>query len=130
MWFLNAMSLIACAFNFLILTIGAYYFRFLIIGTLCNCCCSIFHGFVIYNLYLGMISPFGKLCKLNTSTSTYIGDYQWDYSGTTYYDEHTSILFMGIIQACLFTCQCFCCWIPCYTTPLNHDIEIEAEKVE
>lgn len=80
-------------------------------------------------MFSGVTSPISRACGMNKSTSTYKGDYEWDYSGTSYENEYFIMFAFAIVQTIFWTVQCYCCCIPLFTTPVK-DKEYEAEKKE
>lgn len=105
--------------NFLVMTFGAWFWWPRYIGCIMNCClanCTLIGGIVSI---VAVGRPYGRICSYNRSTSTYKGDYEWDFDGMTYEDEFGMLLGVGVLSFVFWFFQCCCCWIPCYTTPLK-----------
>jgi len=105
--------------NFLVMTFGTWFWWPRYIGCIMNCClanCTLIGGIVSI---VAVGRPYGRICSYNRSTSTYKGDYEWDFDGRTYEDEFGMILGVGVLSFVFWFIQCCCCWIPCYTTPLT-----------
>jgi hypothetical protein len=64
-------------------------------------------------------------CGSGLATSTYKGDYEWDWEGMTYKDER------GLMQGCasamllFWFAQCCCCWCPLSCTPVKDETKIQ-----
>ena len=104
------------AANFVIMTLGAFYFYPRIIGTFINCCYGCCH-LIAWTLILGMrFNPIGNHCVLNVAPLQYTGDNTFDDSWT-YKKDGSVLAILGALQFILWCCQCYCCWLPLYCTP-------------
>ena len=109
------------AVNFIVLTIGAFWFWPRFIGTICNCFLSCCHGIGVGFLFAGALNPYPRICSYNKSTSSYEGDYEWNYEGMTYEREHGMMFFLGVLQFIIMCAQCCCCCLPLCCTPAKDD---------
>ena len=125
-WSYNAAWAIIMACNFVLMTIGAFWFWPRYIGTICNCCLGCCHISGIGFMLAGALNPYPRICSFNKSTAEYKGDYEWDYDGMTYQNEHSLMLGFAIVQLIFWTVQCCCCCLPLCTTPVKD----EAHKAE
>ena len=83
-WSYNAAWAIIMGLNFILMTIGAFWFWPRFIGTWCNCCLGCCHISGISFMLAGATNPMGRICSYNKSTVEYKGDYEWDYDGMSY----------------------------------------------
>ena len=75
------------------------------------------------------MGPYGRICSYNISTSTYLGDKEWDEDGMTYQNDHNLMYTLALLQVILISAQCCCCWVPLCGTPVL-DEEHAQRKIE
>jgi len=107
--------------NFILMTIGAFWFWPRFIGTWCNCCLGCCHITGISFMLAGATNPMGRYCAFNKSTVEYKGDYEWDFDGMTYQSEHSMMFGLAIVQLLFWFIQCYCCCLPLIYTPVKDD---------
>ena len=112
----NAAVLIICFINFLLMTLGAFFWYPRLFGTLCNCCCSCCHCLAWAAALAVRFNPVGIWCGFNVAPIQYEGNRKFNDSHTFKSDGGILAAF-GILQLIFWCCQCYCCWLPLYWTP-------------
>lgn len=73
-WSFNGSLMIIQAFNFIALTIGAFWFYPRFFGTICNCCLGCCHFYGIVAALNGAVGPYGIWCGMNVGPVEYKGN--------------------------------------------------------
>ena len=121
-WAWNAAWCIIMAINFVVLAFGAFYFWPRLIGTVCNSCCLCCCHFIgLIFMLVGVGNPFARICQYNKATSTYAGDYKWDWEGRTYSGDFKFMFSCSIVMSFMWCIQITCCALPCFMTPIKPD---------
>ena len=83
-WSFNGSLMIIQAINFVVLTVGAFWFYPRLCATVCNCCLGCCHFYGIVAALNGSLSPYGVMCGYNIAPVDYKGNLEFDVGGTTY----------------------------------------------
>lgn len=77
-WSFNASIMIIQGINFILLSVGAFYFYPRLIGTFCNFCLGCCHLSAFSMALAARYSPAGAICAVNISSNQYEGDGQFN----------------------------------------------------
>ena len=105
--------------NFVLMTVGAFYFYPRLIGTFFNCCYACCHLVAWVLTLAARFNPLGRNCVLNVAPIQYEGDGKWN-DLSTYKKDGSVLAALGAMQALLWCIQCYCCSLPLYSTPNQH----------
>ena len=118
-WAWNASWCIIAGFNFFFFAFGSCYWWPRFLGTLINIflsCCQL-SGAVF--MLTGVYNPFSRVCQYNLATSTYDGDYKWNWTGSTFNDDFSLMLGMGVTLSVFWLIQVTICCLPLCLTPIE-----------
>ena len=128
-WGANGIIMLFMAFNFVLMSVGGFYFYPRCIGTwinaFCACCC---HSTVVGLALSGRWRAYGNYCSFNIMPSQYDGNYLPVVDGYSYADEAGLIGAFGVLQMLLCFAQCCCFCLPLRNTPVvgkDKDKEIQ-----
>ena len=118
-WAWNASWCMIMGVNFFIFAFGACFWWPRVLATLLNYILYFCHLAGVTLILVGVYNPFARVCQYNMATSTYKGEYRWEWTGATYKDDYTLLFIVGIAFSVSWFIQVFFCCMPLCMTPIE-----------